>query len=73
MVIGGLPGVKYRAYELFLEPGSKLFPYTDGVPEATDANKQFFCMERTVAALNQQPDADSKHNYIISGMQQIRL
>ena len=38
-VLGGLAGMKYREYELTLEPGSKLFVYTDGVPEATDAGR----------------------------------
>ena len=31
--------------------------YTDGLPEATDADNQFFGMERTLAALNRAPDA----------------
>ena len=34
-----MEGVQYKQYELQMEPGSKLFGYTDGVPEATDANK----------------------------------
>lgn len=36
-----------------MKPGSKLFLYTDGVPEATDAEKQLFGNERMVAALNE--------------------
>ena len=38
-VVGGMEGVKYKDYELQLEPGAKLFLYTDGVPEATDAQR----------------------------------
>ena len=56
-VLGGLEGVKYREYELTLEPGSKLFLYTDGVPEATDAHERMFGTERMLAALNAAPDA----------------
>ena len=56
-VIGGMEGVKYREYELQLEPGSKLFVYTDGVPEATDADQQLFGLERTLRALNEDTDA----------------
>ena len=56
-VIGGMEGVKYREYELRLEPGSRLFVYTDGVPEATDADKQLFGTERMLDALNECPDA----------------
>ena len=56
-VLGGMEGMKYNQYALMLEPGSKLFLYTDGVPEAMDAEKELFGMERTIAALNEQPDA----------------
>ncbi len=56
-VIGGMEGVRYREYELTLEPGSKLFLYTDGVPEATDAQNELFGSERMLAALNGVPDA----------------
>ena len=52
LVIGGMDGVKYKQYELQLEPGSKLFLYTDGVPEATDAENKLFGTERMLAALN---------------------
>ncbi len=52
-VIGGMDGTKYREYEMMLEPGSKLFLYTDGVPEATDAENQLFGTDRMLRALNQ--------------------
>ena len=56
LVIGGMPGVRYKEYELDLEPGSTLFLYTDGVPEATDAENNFFGTERMLDALNVEPD-----------------
>lgn len=56
-VIGGMEGVKYKQYELDLKPGSKLFVYTDGVPEATDAKKTLFGTDRMLSALNQDPGA----------------
>ena len=56
-VIGGMEGVRYREYELQLEPGSKLFVYTDGVAEATSAEKELFGTERMIDALNADPDA----------------
>ena len=56
-VIGGMDGVKYREYELTLAPGSKLFLYTDGVPEATDAQGALFGTERMLSALNSDPYA----------------
>ena len=57
LVIGGLAGVKYSEYELQLQPGDKLFLYTDGVPEATDAENGMFGTERMLQALNAKPDA----------------
>lgn len=51
-VIGGMDGLKYKEYELTLKPGSKLFLYTDGVPEATDANGNMFGTDNMVDALN---------------------
>ena len=56
-VIGGLEGVKYKEYGLTLAPGTKLFLYTDGVPEAMDAEKTLFGTDRMLAALNAKPDA----------------
>ena len=55
-VIGGMPKLKYKEYTIDMKPGSKLFLYTDGVPEATDAEKELFGNERMVAALNEKPD-----------------
>ena len=52
LVIGGMAGVRYREYELLLEPGAKLFLYTDGVPEAIDAGQKCFGIERMLEALN---------------------
>lgn len=56
-VIGGMPGMRYREYELQLEPGSKLFVYTDGVPEATNEANELFGTDRMLAALNSDPGA----------------
>ena len=51
-VIGGMDGMKYRDYELVIEPGDKLFVYTDGVPEATNSNNEMFGTDRMLGALN---------------------
>ena len=51
-VAGGMEGVRYRDFELKLEPGDKVFLYTDGVPEAADAQNGMFGMERMLDALN---------------------
>lgn len=56
-VIGGMDGMRYPEYELRLTPGSKLFVYTDGVPEAANAENEMFGTGRMLAALNRDPDA----------------
>ncbi len=51
-VIGGMPGLRYREYEIKLEKGSMLFLYTDGVAEASNAGEELFGAERLTEALN---------------------
>ncbi len=50
-VIGGMEGMMYSEYELTLEPGSKLFLYTDGVAEAENADHIQFGTDRMIEAL----------------------
>ena len=57
LVIGAMDGLRYDEYELRLQPGDKLFVYTDGVPEATDAENRMFGTERMLEALNEQGGA----------------
>ena len=52
-VVGGMDGVKYKGYDLWLHPGDKLFLYTDGLPEATDGDQKMFGVERMLATLNE--------------------
>ncbi len=56
-VIGGIKRMKYAEYDIQLNPGDKLFLYTDGVPEATDAEEKMFGEERMLDALNGVKDA----------------
>ncbi len=56
-VLGGMPGTKYREYEIILKPGDCIFVYTDGVPEATNSAEQLFGIDRMIEALNQEEDA----------------
>lgn len=55
-VIGGLDGVDYNEYEFELAPGDRVFLYTDGVPEASDAQKNMFGTDRMLESLNSRPD-----------------
>lgn len=63
-VIGGMSGMRYKEYELTLKPGSKLFLYTDGIPEATNAKEELFTNERMLNALNKNPDADTQQTLL---------
>ena len=56
-VIGGMSGSKYREYELQMEPGSKVFVYTDGVTEAKNAGRELFGTGRILGVLNRAPEA----------------
>ena len=58
MMVGAMAGVKYSEYEMVLEKGGCLFLYTDGVPEATDADCKLFGTDRMIDALNKDPMAD---------------
>ena len=55
-VIGGMAGIEYKEYELQMNPGDKLFLYTDGVPEATDRDGALFGTARMLNALNEMKD-----------------
>ena len=57
-ILGGMEGVRYKETEIILEPGSSLFVYTDGVPEATASDKSMFGNDRLLKALNEEPGAD---------------
>ena len=54
-VVGGMEGLKYKAYELQLQPGDMLFLYTDGVPEATNNKNELFGTDRMLSSLNGHP------------------
>lgn len=57
-VLGGMSGIPYRDSELTMKPGDTLLLYTDGVPEANDADNRLFGMERMIEALNDRPETD---------------
>ena len=55
-----MEGLHFRETEFILAPGDSLYLYTDGVPEAANANEELFGTERMLEALNKNPDAPSK-------------
>lgn len=52
-VLAGMEGMKYKCGELELEPGDKIFQYTDGVTEATNANNELYGMDRLTEILGE--------------------
>ena len=52
LVVGGMEGLRYKEYELIMEPGTKIFVYTDGLPEATDHRGEFFKTDGMLDALH---------------------
>lgn len=64
-VLAGMDTVKYRKNELYMKPGDRLFLYTDGVTEATNADNQLYGEERLNGFLNlhaKESAADVLHN-----------
>ena len=56
LVLAGMEGARYREYELDLNEGDRLFVYTDGVPEATNADTVLYGTDRMLHALNEAKD-----------------
>ena len=52
LVVGAMEGARYTSSEIQLQPGDKLFLYTDGVPEATNGNDELFTLARLEQTLN---------------------
>ena len=58
-VLAGMEGVRYRASELTLSPGDRLFLYTDGVPEATNTENQLYGEDRLLDFMKQKASAEA--------------
>jgi sigma-B regulation protein RsbU (phosphoserine phosphatase) len=63
--VATLEGLRFREHEFQLNPGDSLFVYTDGVPEATNAENELFGNQRMLDAINevrdQSPEARLRH------------
>ena len=57
LIIGVMEESSYTEYEWQLKPGSKIFVYTDGVPEATNAQGERLGNDLMLEALNTDPNA----------------
>ena len=52
LAVAAMPNTKAKEYEIVLEPGDRIFVYTDGIPEAVNPNLEQFGVKRTVDCLN---------------------
>ena len=57
-VLGAIEDLTFEEYEIALEPGARVFVYTDGVPEAINNEAKSFGPENMVNALNKYKDED---------------
>ena len=56
VVVGYMDCIRFKEYELQLTKGAKLFLYTDGVAEATNAREELFGTDRMIEALRTAED-----------------
>ena len=56
LMVGAMPNTKYKEYELTMNPGNKIFIYTDGVPEASNIAGELYGLNRLETALNRAAD-----------------
>ena len=52
LALAAMEDMHYKEYELQLNPGDRLFVYTDGIPEALDANVEQYGPDRLKEVLN---------------------
>lgn len=53
LILAGMDGVKYRKYQLQLQPGDEIYLYTDGVTEAQNLSNELFGEQRLLSSLNE--------------------
>ncbi len=59
-VLAGMEGTKYKAGSMMLETGDKIFQYTDGVTEATNAENELYGMTRLQGVLSRHAQQSPK-------------
>ena len=60
LVLAAMEQARFTEYEVTLAPGDKLFVYTDGVAEATNAEQELYGTDRMLAALKKTDGLDVK-------------
>ncbi|MCF0132831.1 MAG: SpoIIE family protein phosphatase [Blautia sp.] len=52
IALAAMENIQYQDEEILLSPGDSIYVYTDGVPEATNADNQMYGTDRMMAMLN---------------------
>ena len=68
IVLGAMEYARYKDYEIQMMPGDAVFVYTDGIPEANNADGEFYGLERMESALNSHADRDPEG--VLQGMRE---
>ncbi|MBQ9604626.1 MAG: SpoIIE family protein phosphatase, partial [Firmicutes bacterium] len=61
LALAAMEGMPFKEYEMQLNPGDKLFVYTDGVPEAIDKDEVQFGTDRMLEALDDAQNTGMKN------------
>jgi sigma-B regulation protein RsbU (phosphoserine phosphatase) len=56
MLMGHVPDAKYEDKKIDIEPGDRIFLYTDGIVEATNPDGAFFGKERLIELMETRSD-----------------
>ncbi len=67
-VLAGMEGMKYRANEMTLNKGDRIFIYTDGVTEATDVNEFLYGEDRLLSYIEK--NKEMKAEKLLSGLKE---
>ena len=67
-VLAGMEGMKYRANEMTLNKGDRIFLYTDGVTEATNENETLYGEERLMSYIDK--NKRLKAEALLSGLKE---
>ncbi|MBO6134456.1 MAG: SpoIIE family protein phosphatase [Lachnospiraceae bacterium] len=59
-VLGGMNDMKFTVGEIILEKGDRIFEYTDGVTEATNAHNELYGMDRLKVSLDNHSEESVK-------------
>lgn len=66
LVLAGMDGLRYRQYDLQMQPGDRIFLYTDGITEASNPAKELYGNDRLQAYLNAHTNDSLKD--VLSGL-----